>query len=111
MLKLKDLKNRVYDGKTCIRFEVELPIEENPKRILRAEFEKQDASVTTWRMKIMFDRTSERDSQTYFVMYVMPKEGMPLEMIAATGLAYFQRCLKSEIQEKINIDFWIGENI
>ena len=39
----------------------------------------------------------------------MPKSGLPLELIAATGLKYFQLYLKEEIQNKTNFDFALSE--
>ena len=39
----------------------------------------------------------------------MPKDNLPLELICATGLKYFQLYLKEEIQAKSNLDFELGD--
>ena len=111
MLTLKDLENRVYSGKQCIRFEYTIKLDDNNKKHAIARFERQLDNPTVWNMRIMFDRTRDKDSEVYNFGYVMPREGLPLELIAATGLRYFQLHIKEEIQAKSNIDFEIGKII
>lgn len=109
MIKFKDLQNKVYSGKTCIRFEYAIMIGE---QYVYAKFEKQTghmAQPNEWNMQIIFGRTRDKDSEVYNFGYVMPKDGIPLELIAATGLKYFQLQLKEEIQAKSNLDFQLGE--
>ena len=106
MIKLKDLQNRVYSGKQCVRFEYALLVEED---YVYAKFEKQETGLAEWNMQIVFGRTRDKDSEVYNFGYVMPREGLPLELIAATGLKYFQLHIKKEIQIKSNLDFELGD--
>lgn len=103
-LKLKDLQNRVYSGRECVRFEVLVPVGDN--EFVLAQFAKQ--TYCTWNMRIVLNRTRDKDSEVYNFGYVMPKDNVPLELIAATGLKYFQLYLKEEIQKKTEIDFTLG---
>lgn len=108
MLKLKDLQNRVYSGKICVRFEYAILVDE---RLIYARFTKQpnkDSQPNEWNMEIILGRTRDKDSEVYNFGYVMPRDGLPLELIAATGLRYFQLYLKEEVQAKSNMDFELG---
>lgn len=110
MLKLKDLQNRVYSGKVCTRFECKIPIDKD--KSLLAMFIREFAGQVCsdmWRMQVVTDRTRDKDSEVYNFTYVMPKSNLPLELIAATGLRYFQLHLKEEIQNKSNLDFVLGD--
>lgn len=109
MLKLKDLENRVYRGKECIRFEYIIQKEDriNNKPELIATFKK--VVENEWQMQIVFNRTRDKDHDVYNFAYIMPKSGLPLELIAATGLRFFQLTLKEEIQNKSNLDFALGD--
>lgn len=110
MLKREDLKNRVYSGKHCVRFEVAIPIGDNRYKL--AQFCKEqnpNADQETWSMRILFDRTRDKDTEVYTFSYILPKANIPLELIAATGLRYFQLRLKEEIQSKSNMDFVLGD--
>ena len=111
MIRLKDLQNRVYSGKQCIRFEVLIQTENNKFHL--AQFIKlvRENGPNEWHMRIIFSRTRDKDSEVYNFGYIMPKDDVSLELIAATGLRYFQLYLKEEIQMKSNIDFVIGEII
>lgn len=105
MIKLKDLQNRVYSGKTCIKFEYEFPIDKEHNII--ATF-KRAQNQSEWHMHIILDRTRDKDSEVYNFGYIMPRDSLPLELIAATGLRYFQLYIKEEVQMKTNIDFELG---
>lgn len=107
MIKFKDLQNRVYSGKTCVRFEYGMMVND---QYVYAQFQRQASETGQhWNMQIIFGRTRDKDSEVYNFCYVMPREGLPLELIAATGLKYFQLHLKQEIQAKSNLDFELGE--
>lgn len=110
MLTLKDLDNRVYSGKVCSRFSYALKDDKGNVK-LRAHFIRviRDQGEIEWHMQIVLDRTRDADSQVYTFMYIMPKENLPLELIAATGLKYFQLYLKEEIQAKSEYDFILGD--
>lgn len=108
MIKFKDLQNRVYSGKECIRFEYGLMIGD---QYVYAQFNKQKgqtAQPNEWNMQLVFGRTRDKDSEVYNFGYMMPKDNLPLELICATGLKYFQLHLKNEIQTKCNLDFELG---
>lgn len=106
MLILSDLKNRVYSGKQCTRFEYNIMMDKDSKQEIVAVFKK--VALTEWNMQIIFDRTRDKDSEVYNFGYIMPRDGLPLELIAATGLRYFQLYIKEEIQAKSNLDFELG---
>lgn len=109
MLKRKDLNLHTHIGRQCVGFSYSLETEEGKK--LKAEFDAcdyQSGQLKQWRMQIIFDRTRDADSQVYNLEYVMPRTGLPLELIAATGLKYFQLYLKEEVQTKSNIDLLLG---
>lgn len=107
MIILKDLQNRIYSGKQCIGFDYIVMNEKNEIQFearFRAGNEKNE-----WAMRIVFDRTRDKDSEVYSFGYIMPRSGLPLELIAATGLKYFQLYLKKEIETKVSYDFLLGE--
>lgn len=109
MIRLKDLQNRVYRGKTCIRFEYEFRVDQD--HLVNAVFKRSPESDSTWTMSIVLDRTRDKDSEVYNFAYVLPKENTPLELITAIGLKYFQLYIKEEVQLKSNMDFVLGEII
>ena len=107
MIILKELQNRIYSGKICTGFDYIAKNEKGETQFearFRAGVEKNE-----WVMRIVFDRTRDKDSEVYSFGYIMPRSGLPLELIAATGLKYFQLYLKREIQQKMNNDFFLGE--
>lgn len=106
MLKLKDLKNRVYNGRECIRFECNIMMDKDSKQEIEAVFKK--VALTEWRMQILIDGTRDKDTEVYNFRYIMPRSNLPLEFIAATGLKYFQLYIKEEVQLKSNLDFELG---
>ena len=107
MIVLKDLQNRIYSGKQCIGFDY---IVKNEKNETQFESRFRTGSMTNeWNMQIVFGRTRDKDSEVYNFGYIMPRSGLPLELIAATGLKYFQLYLKEEIQQKVSHDFLLGE--
>ncbi len=107
MLTLKDLDNRVYSDKTCSEFSYSLKDEKGQTK-LKANFWR-GWEENEWQMRIVLDRTRDADSQVYTFVYIMPKSNLPLELIAATGLKYFQLQLKEEMQAKSEYDFELGD--
>lgn len=107
MIKFKDLQNKVYSGKLCTQFEYGILVDEN--KYVYAKFNRQVEKPTEWNMQIIFGRTRDKDSEVYNFGYIMPRDGLPLELIAATGLKYFQLHLKQEVQMKSNLDLQLGE--
>lgn len=105
MLDLKQLVNRIYKGKECVGFDFELTNEKG-EQLLETRYAL--IGENEWRMRIVLDRTRDADSQVYTFRYIMPKSNLPLELIAATGLKYFQLHLREEIQAKSEYDFELG---
>lgn len=107
MITIKDLKNRVYSGKECVRFEYNIQIDKEHE-ILVTFKKQQNIDLIEWNMQIVTNRTRDKDSEVYNFGYAMPRDNLPLELIAATGLKYFQLHIKEEIQAKSNLDFELG---
>lgn len=108
MLRIKDLLNRVYSGKKCIRFEVLIELRPDKAPVL-VTFYRSEQDPKEWTARIYFERTRDKDSEVYNFGYVMPRDNLPLELIAATGLRYFQLHLKAEVQDKSNLEILLGE--
>lgn len=108
MIKFGELKNKVYRNKECVQFEYGIPLNEG-KHVYYAKFNRQENNSLEWNMQIIFGRTRDKDSEVYNFGYIMPREGLPLELIAATGLKYLQLHIKEEVQAKSNLDFTLGE--
>lgn len=106
MISLKDLENRVYSGRDCVRFEYNFKADE--KTEICARFKKLPDG-NAWSTQIVLERTRDKDSEVYNFSYTLPKYNMPLELIAAIGLRYFQLYLKEEVQLKSSMDFIIGD--
>lgn len=114
MIKLKELVNRIYDGKDCVRFEYEVQdadrAKDDPKKsCFVARYERSKKDSKEWKMQIVLPRDRDSDSQVYTFNYVLPKDGMELALIAAIGLKYYQLYLKEEIQLKQGFDFILGD--
>lgn len=113
MLKLKDLELRSYVGKKCTSFSYILKDDKNEEAFIAkfTNIDHQSNQAKEWIMLIVLDRTRDADSQVYRFSYMMPKANLPLELIAATGLKFFQLYLKEEIQSKVAMDFLLGERL
>ena len=114
MILSRDLKNRIYSGKNCMKFEYDLVDESKSKddqsrNCFVARFERSNEDENEWNMLIVLKRTRDADSQVYNFGYVMPKSNLPLELIAATGLKYFQLYLQQEVQTKMDYDFVLSD--
>lgn len=107
MLTLKDLENRVYNGKNCVAFSYSV-LNEKKERQFVARFE-TGKERNEWNMQIVLGRTRDADSQVYSFGYLMPMPGLPLTLIAATGLRYFQLHLKEELNTKTQYDFMLSD--
>lgn len=107
MISLKELVNRVYSGKVCMRFEYELKFGDNKTAVAMFKRAVEDANM--WTMQLVIDKTRDKDSEVYNFTYILPKSGVSLELIAATGLKYLQLHIKEEIQMKADLDFILGE--
>lgn len=113
MLVLKDLTNRVYKDKQCVSFEhtvidKDRALDDEQRNCFVARWTKGN-EIGLWNIQVVLDRTRDADSQVYRFGYVMPRDGLPLELIAATGLKYFQLYLQQEVQIKSNYNFVLSE--
>lgn len=110
MIELRDLDNRKYEGKECRAFTYILTVDKDFEVEYRF-YRSLDSAVLkrTWIAQVIFPRTEQSDSQVYYIGFELPKDDLPLTLVCATGLKYFQMCMKSEIQKKTSIDFTIGE--
>ena len=113
MLTLKDLVNRIYDGKKCIGFTYTVTdksrsLDDPSRECFEAQW-KAGVEPRQWQVRIVLDRNGVADSQVYNFTYTMPRSGLSLPLIAATGLRYMQMQLQQEIQNKSNANFVIGE--
>ena len=107
MLTQKDLECKEYKGKELIAFKYVQRDKEGNKR-WEAQYNKGE-QPNEWNMVVVLGRTRDADSQVYNFGYIMPKSNLPIELVAATGLKYFQLYLKQELEQKIAMDFEIGE--
>lgn len=110
MLELKDLENRIYDGKKCVGFDYTLRNEKNEQQ-LEARF-RLGAQDNEWKIMVTIEAAETAmilNNGVYRFRYDMPRANLPITLVAATGLRYFQAILKREIQIKSDCDFMIGE--
>lgn len=107
MLTQKDLQCREYRGKQLIAFKY-VQTDDNGNKRWEAQYNK-GKQPNEWNMVVVLERTRDADSQVYKFGYIMPKCQLPIELVAATGLKYFQLYLKQEVEQKIAMDFEIGE--
>lgn len=107
MLTQKDLECKEYKGKELIAFKYVQKDKDGNKR-WEAQYSKGE-QPNEWNMAVVLGRTRDADSQVYNFGYIMPKSQLPIELVAATGLKYFQLYLKQELEQKIAMDFEIGE--
>lgn len=109
MISFKDLENKVYSDRVCVRFECTVKPDE--EHWTKATFRRDSKNANQWNMQVIIDRTRDKDSEIYNFGYILPKDTVPLELVAATGFRYFQLYLKEEVQLKSNLDFALGEII
>lgn len=102
MIKLKDLVNREYIEKKCFGFEYVL----NNTLFKFLKEKKQENNINVWEMFII-----PPDRKVSNIMFEIPKDNLPLEMICAVGLKYYQNMLCEEIQFKSELNLDIGEKI
>lgn len=110
MLELKNLENRVYEGKTCVEFTYFLR-DEKGNKLQRFTFVRDEVNERQWTMRVLIDRTCDADSQLYNFTYIIQGAKAPLNLICAVGLKYFVLCLREEIQTKSDYDFLISDAI
>lgn len=116
MINAADLKNRENTEvrKICVRFEYTAQLGDNVRQ--KFIFTRQATDVPSdldkiWLMETYVPRTQNKDTEHYYFTYVLPRAEMPLELVCATGLRYYQMQLKEEVQIKSNIEFELGQLI
>lgn len=114
MLKRKDLLFMRHDSEgSLVGFSYDVidvdRSESDPARFCFTASWSRGIQVGEWHMRVVLPRTPQADSQVYDIGYIMPRDGMPVELVAATGLKYYQFCLKEEVQAKSNMDFVLGD--
>lgn len=114
MLKLKELKNKQHNAdRQCVGFEYVVEDTSrhpnDPNRFCFIARWRKGVEPAEWNMQVILGRTRDADSQVYNFGYILPREGLDLVLIAATGLKYFQLYLQQEIQMKSNFDFVLGD--
>ena len=113
MLTIRDLSNLKHNSsRVLIGFSYDVEDKDrdvnDPERAcFTADWSKCGEGV--WNMRVVLGRTQESDSQVYNFTYQMPRDGLPVELIAATGLKYFQMHLQEEIQQKSDFNFVLGD--
>lgn len=107
MLTQKDLECKEYKGKELIAFKY-VQRDKDGNKEWEAQYNRGEQQ-NEWNMAVVLGRTRDADSQVYNFGYIMPKSNLPIELVAATGLKYFQLYLKQELEQKIAMDFEIGE--
>lgn len=110
MLELKNLENRVYEGKNCVEFTYFLR-DEKGNKLQRFSFFRDEVDEKKWTMRVLIDRTGDADSQLYNFTYIIQSPKAPLNLVCAVGLKYFVLYLREEIQTKSDYDFLISDVI
>lgn len=102
----KEVINRTYEGKVCTEFWVKQSQGEG-KTPFDVKFKKIDGKE--WLM-FAFVYVNGFISP-YTLSFQMPKENMPLEIIASTGIVHLSSVIKNEIDMKMGLLFDMSEMI
>lgn len=106
-IKRNELNNRVYDGRHCIGFSYTLhDCESSP--IADMMYKLVDG-CKEWEVSMVVRSKLYGHKRFYSIKYSMPKDRMPIEVIAESGMMHIQDEVKSEIAAKSVIDFSIGD--
>lgn len=116
MIKLRELEHREYSNKKCTYFEYKCRTDEQTLKakgddllfIARFEFVGDD-NIDIWDMQIVLPNKDMQETQVYNKSFALPKKGVGIDLVCATGLRYYQLCLKEEIQRKMLMDFAITD--
>lgn len=105
MIEAKEIIHRDYVDRTCVGFTYKVPIE--GKKPLIVLFEREDENVNLWSVQMSIE--TQHGIDTYAIGFMHPAARCSLEAIAAYGLKILQGQLQLEIQDKMAIDFAIGD--
>ena len=109
MIKIKDLKNRVY-GKDmkCTSFLVEVPLDDEDETIIPFRYSK--VGEITWNVIALYPKTLISCTQVYESEFQLPnKIAEKLDYVAVVGLKIIQMAIKDEMAKKSNMDLFISE--
>ena len=114
-ISLKEIENRKYDGKELMSFEYTVKDLEGPHgetQVLRVWFERinpQMCGIET--NNPTYKVFTIDDDKVYQKLYIMPKSGMPLELVGATGLNQLRSIFQTEAGHKEMLSYTIAEII
>lgn len=116
MINAADLINRENTEvrKICVRFEYTAQFSNGVRQkfiFTRQATDVQSGLDKIWLMETYVPRTQSKDTEHYYFTYALPKAEMPLELVCATGLRYYQMHLKEEVQTKSDTEFELGQLI
>ena len=107
------LQNLKHGGKKryCTGFECVITDGEeiNQKFTFCRTLDVNEEPTPNWLLAVTVKPLQHKETENWYIYFVMPKAEMPLDLICATGLRYFQMYLKEDIQQKMNLDFLLGE--
>lgn len=107
MITAKDIVLREYKDKECIAFTVLIKLDEKHFAVRY-----ENIYDNTWGfITTLTDYAKHAAPQVYAFKYTVPKSNMPLEMIAAIGLSYWQDSVMEEVQLKNELAFKINEMV
>lgn len=115
MINLKEIENRKYDGKEPVSFEYTVKGLQGPHgeiQQLRVWFERVNAEdygmITNNPVYKVFTFIGD---VVYQEIYGMPKSGMPLELVVATGLNLLRVTFQEEAAYKEMVNYTIADII
>lgn len=105
MFGLRNLEERCYEGKACVRFTYKVAIEgEEP---LVVWFMRKNGNAREWTLKTIVE--TPLGNHPYVLKFTHPSTKPNIENMAAFGLRTLQAYIQQEIQSKMAIDFAIGD--
>lgn len=114
-INIKEIENRKYDGKEPVSFEYIIKELEGPhgeSQEMRVWFEKVNPEVYGLEpYRPTYKVFTFIDSMVYEKIFQMPKSGMPLEMVVATGLNLLRFTFQKEVAYKEMLSYTIADII
>lgn len=116
-IKLNEIENRKYIGRELINFEYVIKDLQGPHgetQELRIWFEKISSELAERVYglnpdKPAYDMYTIVDDKIYRKIFGMPKNGMPLEMVVASGLVLLGTMFKEEAANREMLSFTIAD--
>lgn len=114
-INLKEIENRKYDGKEPVSFEYTVKDLQGPNgetQVLRVWFEKLNPQLHNIDTNNpVYKVFTFVDSVVYEKIYIMPKSGMSLELVVATGLNQLRCIFQTEASYKEMLNYTIADII